>query len=74
MKAILSKLERVPLRDAWKHEAGDFTPWLAESENLAWLADTIGLSDLECVAVELRFDSTNFVNVRLEQEIQIRQD
>ena len=52
MKAILSKLERVPLRDAWKHEAGDFTPWLAESENLTLLADTIGLSDLECVAVE----------------------
>jgi hypothetical protein len=27
----LSKLERVPLREAWKHEAGDFTPWLAEA-------------------------------------------
>jgi hypothetical protein len=52
MKAILSKLERVPLRDAWKHESGDFTPWLAESENLTLLADTIGLSELECVAVE----------------------
>jgi hypothetical protein len=25
---ILSKLERVPLREAWKHEAGEFTPWL----------------------------------------------
>jgi len=22
----LSKLERVPLREAWKHEANDFTP------------------------------------------------
>lgn len=30
----LSKLERVPLREAWKHEAGDFTPWLAEAANL----------------------------------------
>ena len=29
----LSKLERVPLREAWKHEAGDFTPWLAEAAN-----------------------------------------
>ena len=29
-KVNLSKLERVPLREAWKHEAGDFTPWLAE--------------------------------------------
>ena len=30
----LSKLERVPLREAWKHEAGDFTPWLAEAAGL----------------------------------------
>ena len=30
----LSKLERLPLRDAWKHEAKDFTPWLA-GEGLA---------------------------------------
>lgn len=52
MKAILSKLERVPLRDAWKHEALEFTPWLAESENLALLADAIGLANLECVATE----------------------
>jgi hypothetical protein len=29
MKKPLSKLERAPLREAWKHEANDFTPWLA---------------------------------------------
>ena len=52
MKRSLSRLEKVPLRDAWKHESGDFTPWLAETENLTLLADAIGLSDLECVAVE----------------------
>jgi hypothetical protein len=34
MKKPLSKLERVPLREAWKHEANDFTPWLAEEANL----------------------------------------
>jgi hypothetical protein len=28
MKKPLSKLERVPLREAWKHEANDFTSWL----------------------------------------------
>ena len=28
MKEPRSKLERVPLREAWKHEANDFTPWL----------------------------------------------
>jgi Domain of unknown function (DUF4268) len=48
----LSKLERVPLREAWKHEASDFTPWLAEAENLNALADALGLGELECIATE----------------------
>jgi hypothetical protein len=48
----LSKLERVPLREAWKHEAGDFTPWLAEEENLNTLVDALGLGELELVATE----------------------
>jgi hypothetical protein len=48
----LSKLERVPLRDAWKHEANDFTPWLADTENLNALADALGLSELVQVATE----------------------
>ena len=48
----LSKLERVPLRHAWKHEANDFTPWLAEDDNLEALADALGISELELVATE----------------------
>ncbi|PUE31411.1 DUF4268 domain-containing protein [Limnohabitans sp. Jir72] len=52
MKKTLSKLERVPLREAWKHEANDFTPWLAEEDNLNTLADALGLADLELVATE----------------------
>jgi hypothetical protein len=48
----LSKLERVPLREAWKHEAGDFTPWLAQEKNLDALAEALGLSELELVATE----------------------
>jgi len=48
----LSKLERVPLRDAWKHEANDFTPWLADADNLNDLADALGLSELVLVASE----------------------
>jgi hypothetical protein len=48
----LSKLERVPLREAWKHEAGDFTPWLAQEDNLETLAEALGLSELELVATE----------------------
>jgi hypothetical protein len=52
MKKNLSKLERVPLREAWKHEANDFTPWLAEADNLNALADDLGLSELLLVAIE----------------------
>lgn len=48
----LSKLERVPLREAWKHEAGEFTPWLAQADNLDALAQALGLSELETVATE----------------------
>jgi hypothetical protein len=48
----LSSLTRVPLREAWENEAGDFTPWLAESDNLDGLADVLGLSELVCVAIE----------------------
>ena len=52
MKQPLSTLVRVPLREAWKHEAGDFTPWLAETANLASLGDALGLGELELVATE----------------------
>lgn len=52
MKRNLSKLERVPLREAWKHEANDFTPWLADADNLNTLADALGLSELLHVATE----------------------
>lgn len=54
IKKPLSKLERVPLREAWKHEAGEFTPWLAQADNLDALAKALGLSELETVATEHR--------------------
>jgi len=39
----LGKLERVAnLRSQWQDEARDFTPWLAEQENLSLLAETLG--------------------------------
>lgn len=50
--ALLSKLVQVPLREAWKHEASDFTPWLAETDNLNALADALGISELVLVATE----------------------
>ena len=47
----LGSLSRVDLRDIWKTEAQDFTPWLAREENLAILGETLGL-ELELEALE----------------------
>ena len=49
----LGRLEKIQdLRDVWKTEAQDFTPWLAGEENLgSLLGETINL-DLELEAVE----------------------
>jgi len=47
----LGILGRVDLRNAWETEDRDFTPWLAEEQNLKILSDAISL-DLELEAVE----------------------
>ena len=47
----LGRLEKVDLRDIWKTEAQDFTPWLAQEHNLELLGEALGL-DLELEAVE----------------------
>jgi hypothetical protein len=47
----LGRMERVELRDIWTSEASDFTPWLAQPQNLTVLADTLGM-DLELEAQE----------------------
>lgn len=50
-KKPLGRLEKVNLRDYWQSEAGAFTPWLAQEENIELLGKTIGL-DLEVEAQE----------------------
>lgn len=47
----LSTLEKVDLRDVWKTEDQDFTPWLAREENLNILGQAIGF-ELELEAQE----------------------
>ena len=47
----LARLERVALRAAWPNEASNFTPWLAEKENLDLLAERLGIP-LQLEAVE----------------------
>lgn len=52
MSIILGKLTKVEdLRTVWKHEALDFTRWLAEPNNMALLSEAIGL-DIATVQVE----------------------
>ena len=44
MVQTLGKLKEITnLREVWPHEALDFTPWLAEEENLEMLSDAVGL-------------------------------
>lgn len=48
----LGNLERIEdLRLVWKNEASDFTPWLAQEDNMNILGDTIGI-DISEVSTE----------------------
>ena len=52
MSLDLGKLEKLNLRKAWKHESSEFTPWLAQEENLNQLVEALGLAELELVQTE----------------------
>ena len=43
MTLNLGRLEKLDLRNVWLSESSHFTPWLAQPENLAVLADAVGL-------------------------------
>jgi hypothetical protein len=47
----LSKLKKVDLREEWKHEATDFTNWLAQNENIQLLSEEIGI-DIALIQTE----------------------
>lgn len=56
----LGRLEEIKdLRTVWAHEALDFTPWLAEEDNIAILGDAIGLD----IAVEEKESNVGDFNV-----------
>ena len=40
----LHTLEKVNLREIWKHEAHNFTQWLAMEDNISLLLDEIGVT------------------------------
>lgn len=50
-KIALGKIEKVDLRDVWETEDKDFTPWLAQEDNISQLGEAIGI-DLEVEAQE----------------------
>ena len=47
----LGRLEQIPVRQIWENEALDFTPWLAQEENLQMLGDVLGI-ELELEVTE----------------------
>jgi len=47
----LGRFQKVELREVWLSESTDFTPWLAQEENLGLLGEAIGL-ELELEAQE----------------------
>lgn len=47
----LGRLTKVELRDIWKSESQDFTPWLAQPENITALAEALSM-ELEIEARE----------------------
>ncbi|MBC8214207.1 MAG: DUF4268 domain-containing protein [Candidatus Marinimicrobia bacterium] len=53
MTIHLERLEKVELREFFKDEARDFTPWLVEENNLELLGETLGL-DIELEDTEVR--------------------
>ncbi len=66
MKKILSKLNKVELRDVWGHEALDFTNWLAQHENLDSLSEAVGV-EIKLIKTEASVGKFN-VDILAEEE------
>ena len=62
----ISKLNKVDLREFWKHEALDFTKWLSEPDNLELLSDEIGIG-IELVQTEAKVGRYN-VDILAQEE------
>lgn len=62
----LASLKKVELREAWKHEANDFTQWLALEANLRLLGDEVGF-DIRFTQTEAAVGDFN-VDILAEEE------
>ena len=63
---MLGKIEKIDLRKVWKHEATDFTNWLAEEENLSILSDEIGIG-INLLETEAKVGNFNVDRFRVEK-------
>lgn len=64
----LDKLKQIKdLREVWPNEAKDFTPWLAEEENLAMLGEAIGI-EMELTEKESAVGDFNVDILATEQD------
>ena len=67
---VLGKLKKVDLREAWKHEALDFTNWLAKEENLSLLGEekeaNVGSFHVDILAEESGTDRKIVIENQLE--------
>ncbi len=62
----LGKLNRVDLREYWKHEALDFTRWLSDPDNIELLSDEVGIG-LQVTQTEASVGRFN-VDILAEEE------
>lgn len=67
MKNMLSKLKKLDLRQVWKHEALDFTNWLAEKDNLDALSEAVGV-DIKLIETEASVGKFN-VDILAEEDL-----
>lgn len=67
MNKVLSKLQKIELREVWNHEAFDFTNWLALEENLEILSEEIGVP-IRLVKTEANVGKFN-VDILAEEEV-----
>lgn len=62
----LGKLKKVDLREGWRHEAHDFTQWLAQDDNLRLLGDEIGF-EIKLIQTEASVGDFN-VDILAEED------
>lgn len=58
----LGRLEKITdLRSIWKHEAKEFTPWLAKEENLELLSEAVGSSAYH---IDMAVNTQKMMNIK----------